>query len=172
MSDRPIAGEPTEARPTEPTTGTPAARPGRPRWVRIERRLDASPERVYRAWADPAEMTRWFPLRIEGSLAPGTRSELVWSRRRTWIDVLAAEPNQRFVFRWPWLADESYQTKATITILPAGNGSRVVIEDGPFDIDRPGVLEAFEEALAGWGETIAHLRAQLDFSVDLRTEDH
>ncbi len=172
MSDRPIAGEPTEARPTEPTTGTPAARPGRPRWVRIERRLDASPERVYRAWADPAEMTRWFLLRIEGSLNPGTRSELVWSRRRTWIDVLAAEPNQRFVFRWPWLADESYQTTATITILPAGNGSRVVIEDGPFDIDRPGVLEAFEEALAGWGETIAHLRAQLDFSVDLRTEDH
>jgi hypothetical protein len=34
------------------------------------------------------------------------------------------------------------------------------------------VLEAIEKALAGWGETIAHLRAQLDFFVDLRTEDH
>ncbi len=142
------------------------------RWVRLRRRFNAPPERVFRAWADPEELARWFPERIEGALAVGSRSVLVWPDRRVWWEVTQAHPNGSFVFRWPWLADDSYQTTVTITILPAGNGSRVVIEDGPFDIDRPGVLEAFEEALVAWGETLAHLRAQLDFFVDLRTEDH
>jgi uncharacterized protein YndB with AHSA1/START domain len=141
------------------------------KWVRIERRLDASRERVYRAWADPAEMTQWFPKRVKGSLAPGSRSELIWSRVRTWIDVVAAEPNATFVFRWPWLADDSLVTTVTVTIQPSGTGSVVRVEDGPFDVSKPGVEEAYEQCLEGWAEALAFLRAQLDFYVDLRTDD-
>ncbi len=157
-----------------PDAGGLDARPGaeRLRWVRIERHLDASPDRVYRVWADPVEMTRWFPTWIEGSLNVGTRSQLIWPKRRTWIDVVAAEPGRLFSFRWPWLPDDSYVTTITVTIRPSGTGTLVRLEDGPFDIDRPGVLEAFEEALVGWGEALAQLRAQLDFFVDLRRGEH
>ena len=140
----------------------------RERWVRVDRHLDASPERVYRAWTDPTEMMTWFPLQIAGSLNVGTRSELIWAKQRSWIDVEVADPNRRFVFRWPWLPDDSYVTTVTVTIRPTGTGTRVEVEDGPFDIERSGVLEAFEEALVGWGEALAGLRAQLDFFVDLR----
>ncbi len=141
------------------------------RWVRIERRLDASRERVYRAWSDPAEMTQWFPRRVVGSLAPGSRSELIWSRVRTWVDVVIAEPNSTFVFRWPWLPDDSWVTTVTVTIQQSGTGSLVRVEDGPFDLSRPGVGEAYEQCLEGWAEALAFLRAQLDFYVDLRTDD-
>jgi uncharacterized protein YndB with AHSA1/START domain len=141
------------------------------RWVRIDRHLIASPERVYRAWSDPDELMRWFPIRVDGSLAVNTRSDLIWPKERTWIDVQTAEPNRLFVFRWPWLPDDSCLTTVTVTIRPVGTGTLIRLEDGPFDIDQPGVLDAFEEALVGWAEAIAQLRAQLDYSVDLRASD-
>ena len=43
-----------------------------------------NPQRVFRAWSDPEELVRWLPTQIEGALAVGTRSTLVWpdTRRR------------------------------------------------------------------------------------------
>ncbi len=154
---------------TDATT-EPAAT-DRLRHVRLSRHLGASADRAYRAWADPEEFARWFPRRIEGSLAPGARSTLIFSKDRVWIDVVAAEPGRRFAFRWPWLPDDSCITTATIALRPEGSGCRLDLEDGPFDISDPKVLDAYAEALAGWGEALTLLRATLDFSVDLRPAD-
>ncbi len=138
------------------------------RWVRMHRSLNAPPERVFRAWADPEELARWFPERVEGGLAVGSRSTLVWPEQRVWWEVVEARPNRRFVFRWPWPPDERLVTTATIAIEPAGYGSRLELEDGPFPLDRPGAIDAWAQALEGWAEALAMLRAHLDFSVDLR----
>ena len=153
------------AAPTRPTlpSGTETRR-----WVRITRRLIASPERVYRAWTDPEEFIRWFPERIEGSLAVGTRSTLIWAKESAWWDVQAAEPQRRLVVRRPWLPADRLVTTLTITIEHAGYGTRMTLEDGPFPIDEPGVLDAWAEALEGWGEAVTMLRAYLDFSIDVR----
>jgi uncharacterized protein YndB with AHSA1/START domain len=145
-----------------------AADPLAPRSVRLRRRLEASPERVFRAFADPEELTRWFPSRIEGSLAAGARSLLVWPDRRVWWDVTEAHPSDRFAFRWPWGPDESLVTTARVTIAPAGYGSRLDLEDGPFPIAATAGLDAWASGLEGWGEALAMLRAYLDFSVDVR----
>jgi len=147
----------------QPSTAVP-----RHRSVQLRRRLDASTERVYRAFADPEELMRWFPHSIEGSLVVGSRTTLVWPEQTVWWDVVAAEPNHRFQFRWPWGADESLVTTATVTITRAGYGTQIQLEDGPFPIDTPGGLDAWAEALEGWAEALAMLRAQLDFSVDVR----
>ena len=143
---------------------------GATRWVRVRSDLDAPPGRVYKAWSSPEELTRWFPYRVEGSLTPGSRSILVWPDQRIWWDVLTAEPDAGFSFRWPWLEDESYQTEVAVTILRRGYGSVVTIEDGPFDTSRPEILDAYAEACQGWAQAICLLRAQLDFSVDLRPQ--
>ena len=138
------------------------------RTVRLERRVDAPPYRVYRAWSSPEALAEWFPDAVEGSLAPGTRSVLVFPDQRVWWDVLESEPYTTFKFKWPWLPDEDVTTVATVTITPRGYGSTVKVEDGPFDLSRPAVLDAYAECLSGWGEALAQLRAVVDFSVDLR----
>jgi uncharacterized protein YndB with AHSA1/START domain len=139
-----------------------------PRTVRMVRRLNAPPERVFRAWADPEELARWFPERIEGGLAVGARSTLVWPDRRVWWDVVEARPSRTFVFRLPWLSDERLITTVRVTIDPAGYGCRLELVDGPFPLDQPGVIDAWAQALETWAEALALLRAHLDFSVDLR----
>jgi uncharacterized protein YndB with AHSA1/START domain len=138
------------------------------RTVRLQRRLDAPPYRVYRAWSSPDALQEWFPNSVEGSLTPGTRSTLVFPDQRVWWDVVEAEPYSRFRFNWPWLPDDAWVTMVTVTITARGYGSLVTLEDGPFDLTQPGVLEAYAECQQGWGEALAHLRAVVDFSVDLR----
>ncbi len=138
------------------------------RWVRMRRRLDAPPDRVYRTWADPEELARWFPERIEGGLAVGSRSALVWSDHRVWWDVTLASPNRVFGFRRAWLPDERLVTDTRITIDPVGYGSRIELQDGPFPLDLPGAIDAWAEAVETWSDALAKLRAHIDFSVDLR----
>ncbi len=138
------------------------------RTVRIQQRVDAEPYRVYRAWSSPDELLTWFPDAIEGSLAVGARSTLVFPSRRVWWDVLQAQPDVLFQFRWPSLEGDAWVSTATVTIAPRGYGSVVTLEDGPFDLTVAGVIEAYADCLVGWAEALANLRAVIDYSVDLR----
>jgi uncharacterized protein YndB with AHSA1/START domain len=138
------------------------------RWVRMRRRLDAPPDRVYRTWSDPEELARWFPDRIEGGLAVGSRSVLVWADRRVWWEVTEARPSHDFAFRWPWLPDDGLITDVRVTIEPVGYGSWVELQDGPFPLEVPGGLDAWAKAIEIWSDALAKLRAHLDFSVDVR----
>ena len=140
-----------------------------PRIIRIVRRLNAPPERVSRAWTDPEELARWLPEQVEGALAVGALTVLVWPDRRVWWDVTEARPGRSFAFRRPWLPDDRLITSVHVTIAPAGYGTRLEVEEGPFPLDQPGVIDAWAEALQRWGEDLAMLRAHLDFSVDIRT---
>lgn len=139
-----------------------------PRWVRLSRRLDASAERAFRSWTDPEELARWLPDRIEGGLAVGARSTLVWPEARVWWDVTEVRPTTTFAFRRPWLADERLVTEVTITVTPIGYGCRLDLEDGPFPLDAPGGLDAWSASIQAWSEALTMLRAHLDFSVDVR----
>jgi uncharacterized protein YndB with AHSA1/START domain len=138
------------------------------RTVRMTLRLNAPPERVSRAWADPEELARWFPDRVEGGLAVGARTVLVWENHRVWWEVIEARTGEVFAFRWPWLPDEHLVTTVRVTFAPAGYGTLLELEDGPFPLDKPGGLDAWAEAIGGWSEALARLRASVDFSVDLR----
>ena len=145
---------------------------GAPRSVRMVRRFDAPRSRVYRCWTVPEELVRWFPQRIEGSLAVGTRSTLVFPDQRVWWDVSVLESDRRFEFHWPWLPGETWETTVSVLLEPAGYGTLLTLIDGPFDLRVPGVLDAYAEALEGWGEALAWLRGVVDFSSDLRTRPY
>ena len=142
--------------------------PDHVRTVRLEKRVDGEPQRVFRAWQSPDALTTWFPDSVDGSLAVGARSVLVFPSRRVWCDVVQVEPDVKFQFRWPWLDNDRLVTTVMVTVTPRGYGSVVSLEDGPFDLTVPGGLDAYADCLSGWGEALANLRAVIDFSVDLR----
>lgn len=139
------------------------------RTIRMSRRLNAPPERVSRAWSEPDELSRWLPDRVEGGLAVGARTVLAWEDHRAWWEVLEERSGELFLFRRAWLQDERLVTTVRVTFQPAGYGTLLELEEGPFPLDRPGVLDAWAEAIGGWSEALAMLRAVIDFSVDIRT---
>ena len=149
-------------------TDTSIEIPDHVRTVRLRQRVDAEPYRVFRAWESPDALSTWFPDSVEGSLAVGARSTLVFPSRRVWCDVLQVQPDVQFRFRWPWLDNDELVTTVTVTVTPRGYGSVVTLADGPFDLTVPGVVDAYADCLSGWGEALANLRAVIDFSVDLR----
>lgn len=138
------------------------------RSCRLERTFEASPHRFYRAWSDPETLTTWFPTEVEGSLVPGTRSRLVWPDQAIWWEVLEADPERRFRFRWPWLADGSLISQVTVDFAPRGSGTRMVLTDGPFDLRELAQLDAWAKCVEGWAQALEFLRGQIDFTVDLR----
>ncbi len=138
------------------------------RTVRMVRRINAPPERVSRAWTDPEELARWFTDRVEGALADDARTVLVWRDRRVWWEVVDMETGSMFTFRRPWLPDERVVTTVRVTFSPSGYGTRLTLEDGPFQLDQEGGLDAWAESIRTWSEAFVMLRAYLDFSVDIR----
>ena len=147
------------------STGDPALHD---QWIRAQRLLDAPPDRVHRAWSDPEELASWYCRAVEGSLLVGAGSTLVWSDRQLHIDVLESDPPVRFRFRWSTADGRPAGSTVTVIIDKHGYGSRVTLDDGPFDLSRPGVAQAYGAAAEAWGAALANLRARVDFGVDLR----
>jgi uncharacterized protein YndB with AHSA1/START domain len=146
------------------------ADPGTPgtRSVELVRTFAAIPSRVYRLLADPEELTRWYVERVEGSLATGTRSGLVWPDARAWWEVQVSESGRRIRLLRPRGPGDRWVTTVDIALERAGAGTRLTLTEGPFDLAEPGALDAWAEALEDWTDTLALLRAYADYAVDLR----
>jgi uncharacterized protein YndB with AHSA1/START domain len=140
------------------------------RMIQMSRVVDAPPGRVYRAWSDPETVRQWLASEVQGSLLPGARSVLVFPRERIEVDVLEADPNSRYRFRWTHPLDEGVTTEVTVVISPTGYGSTVTLSDGPYDISEEAILDEYAHAIEIWAAALAQLRAIVDYSVDLRKE--
>jgi len=140
------------------------------RMIQMSRVVDAPPERVYRAWSDPETVRQWLASSVEGSLQPGVRSSLVFPRHRIEVDVLEADPNSRFKFRWTHPLEDGISTEVTVVITPTGYGSTVSVTDGPYEISEEAILDEYARAIEIWAAALAQLRASVDYSVDLRKE--
>ncbi len=140
------------------------------RMIQMSRVVDAPPERVYRAWSDPETVRQWLASTVEGSLLPGVRSSLVFPRHRIEVDVLEADPNSRFKFRWTHPIESGMSTEVTVIITPIGYGSTVSLSDGPYDVSDEVILDEYARAIEIWAAALTQLRATVDYSVDLRKE--
>jgi len=140
------------------------------RMIEMERIVDAPPDRVYRMWSDPETMRQWLCYEVRGSLLPGARSSLVFRRLQIDLDVLEAEPNTRFRFRWTHPDEGDTSTEVLIEIRPKGYGSVIRLSDGPYEVTDEAVLDEYARAIEIWAAALAQLRASVDYSVDLRKE--
>lgn len=64
-------------------------------------RLSASPERVWRALTEPAELSRWFPDSTDLEPRAGSTGTFDWSEHGKYaVRVEAMEPPRRLVWQW------------------------------------------------------------------------
>jgi uncharacterized protein YndB with AHSA1/START domain len=144
--------------------------------TRIDRSIDinASPERVYRALTDAAEVAEWFRMKVDGPLVEG---------RETWMTTAPEHGNQRFVVKvvklspprsvvWQWhpgAIDPNFDyskepmTTVTFTIEPAGGGTRLTVSETGFDLlalDRR--AKAHADNTQGWTEVTGWLKTYVE----------
>jgi uncharacterized protein YndB with AHSA1/START domain len=130
--------------------------------VRVERRMNASAERVFDAWLDPARVPLWFAP----GLGPMTRVHIdarvgggfSFMQRRGDEDVdhvgeyLEIDRPRRLVFTWSMPQYTEDVSKVSLDIVPDGNGSHVTLVH---EMD-PKWAEYAERTRDGW-EKMLHL---------------
>ena len=74
---------------------------------RIDRSITikAPPERVWRALTNPAELSAWFKVQIEGELAPNTEVWMTsthagYEGQRFQVRIVEMSPPHRLVWQW------------------------------------------------------------------------
>jgi uncharacterized protein YndB with AHSA1/START domain len=152
--------------------------------VQLERTIAAPPERVYRAWLDPALLARW--------MAPGpfdlTRAEVderVGGHYRIWhadagsgtpmggfeAEITELVPARRVVFRWGFVGPERsdgpvYDSRLTVTFAAApGGGTVLTLVHERLDALAAALPEAAASVGAGWADVLDKLSAALTTKV-------
>jgi uncharacterized protein YndB with AHSA1/START domain len=134
----------------------------------VERTYDASPARVFAAWADPEAKARWFgsdadeyelDFQIGGAeLNRGTMEGNTYTYEARYRDIV---PDERLVYAYDMYLDETRISVSlgTVELKPDGDGTRLTYtEQGAFldGLDSPeqrqqgtgGLLDALGEELA------------------------
>ena len=142
------------------------------RTLRMVHTFDATVERVFAAWTDPAQFMEWFgphgmtnvlcefDLRVGGTwrvLAEGRGTRRAVSGRYLEID-----PPRRLVFTWAWheTADlatpREHETTVTLDFKPGSGRTELTLTQSLFR-DRTGA----DNHRWGWGESFEKLTAFL-----------
>ncbi|MBP2326876.1 uncharacterized protein YndB with AHSA1/START domain [Kibdelosporangium banguiense] len=125
--------------------------------LRFERRLRHSPQKVWRAVSDPAEMVHWFPAAVEAELRPGAPMRFTFPEEAVvdgaWDgEVLEVDPPKVYMFRWN-------QDVLRFELIPDGDGCLLVFTQtiGGGQIGRLGA----GRTAAGWDHCLDALVTQL-----------
>jgi uncharacterized protein YndB with AHSA1/START domain len=135
----------------------------------VERTYDASPSRVFAAWADRAAKARWFGAESAGAefeldfrvggyeRQRGSSGDRVYAVEARYQDIV---PDERIVYSYDMRFDEQRisVSLSTVELAPAGDGTRLTYtEQGAFldGLDTPdqreqgtgGLLEALSSYL-------------------------
>ena len=138
----------------------------------VRHAYDAAPQRVFRAWADPADLERWylpgderwtatisnFDFRVGGGkkVRFGPPEE-TYTEDCRYVDIV---PDRRICYSMSIARGTTPITVSMVTVelLPRGRGCEVRVTD------QMAILEAGDDAGArerGWGETLEKLAALL-----------
>ena len=110
---------------------------GSPRTVRVTRRFDASPERVFDAWLDPESARRWLfatptgamvraeiDARVGGSFVSSTAAT---GRTSSTSGVMRMARPRRLVFSFAVPKYSPDQSRVTVEIRPDGDGCELTL---------------------------------------------
>jgi uncharacterized protein YndB with AHSA1/START domain len=149
--------------PATPASPSPAAKPS----LTLKRRFNASPEKVYAAWTQPAQITQWFGpdaggvKHAETDLRTGGRFTVVFHTEdgeEHHVSGVYREvvPNRKLVFTWAWRSTPERESLVTVQIEPDGDGSRLTLIHEQF-FDEP----ARDRHRDGWSGSLDKLERYL-----------
>lgn len=144
---------------------------------RIDRSITikASPERVWHALTNAAELSVWFQVTIEGGLAEGNE---VWM-----TSVHEQHAGQRFAVRivemnapvrlvWEWHPGEQDagldysqepRTTVTFTLEPSGDGTQLKVAETGFDqVALVRRAKVYRDNSQGWTEVLVWLQKHVE----------
>jgi len=150
----------------------PGGRTVRHDTIVIERRFDATPARVFAAWADPAARARWSSPGTDWEIADdqhdfrvggrevsrfGPAGEPVYRAETTYLDIV---PDRRIVMAGTMTEGETRisASMATVELLTTGDDTRMIYTEQAAFLDGRDVLE---NRVRGWGEILDKLDAEL-----------
>jgi uncharacterized protein YndB with AHSA1/START domain len=119
--------------------------------LRLERLLDASPERIFAAWTDPDLLRRWWAAQPDWTTSEATADVRVGGRYRLSMqdtagtirtvvgEYLEVDPPRRLAYTWQWephgdpSAAPGDVTVVEVDFVAEGSATRVVLEQRGFD---------------------------------------
>lgn len=144
---------------------------------RIDRTLEieASPDRVWRALTNAAELSAWFQVKIDGEIAPDNE---VWMTsvhpghegQRFRVRFTEMTPPHRFAWEWhPGEVDPAVdysrepRTTVTFTLEPSARGTRLSVSETGFDaISLARRAKVYKDNTQGWAEVVAWLQKYVE----------
>jgi uncharacterized protein YndB with AHSA1/START domain len=126
--------------------------------LRFERRLAHTPDKVFRAISEPAELRHWFPATVELELRTGAPIRFRFEEHG--IDapggeVLELDPPRLLVYTWG-------HDVLRWEIVPEGDGCRLLFSQTLGEGGLSGGLPGTARNAAGWDVCLAGLAARLD----------
>jgi uncharacterized protein YndB with AHSA1/START domain len=133
--------------------------------LHLETTLTAPPERVFAACIDPSSIARWFGPHgytcVELELDARTSGRYRFTIQPPEGDAFhiagelrEVDPARRlaYTFAYEEPAPDDQETVVALAFEPAGGGTRLVLDHGPFKTDARGELHR-----VGWEETFERL---------------
>ena len=141
---------------------------GRPS-LTLTRRLKATTEKVYAAWADPEKLAQWFgPAEVKAGSVKAEMDVRVGGRYRISFEGDNGEyhevggvyrdvvPNERLVFSWAWHSTPERESLVTVQLKPDGAGTLLTFRHEQF-VDQT----ARDNHERGWTELFEKLERYL-----------
>ena len=113
--------------------------------VTLKRRLNASAEKVYAAWTEPAQIAHWFgPSETVAGSVHAEMDVRVGGRFRVSFKTENGEPhelggiyrevvpNEKLVFSWAWHTTPERESLVTVLIRKEGDGAMLTLTHEQF----------------------------------------
>ena len=132
------------------------------RRVEAEATVEATPERVWEAWASPRHIARWFVDEAKGTI--GRSRSVTWIWREFGLEVVyevvEVEPRKRLVLRASMPDGRAHEIETTLVAEDGGRTTIRVVQSG-FEPGEEGD-EAAEAGRSGWVLALAVMREYVE----------
>ena len=132
----------------------------------------ATPERVFAALTEPAELAKWFVEKATISPKKGGGFRLTWAGGYTMKGkVLAFEPSKKLHLEWSdrFKGKKVFVTEARFALKKQGKGTLLSLTHRGFKSGKSWVA-LYGGIESGWAYYLTNLRSVLEHGFDLRTE--